>query len=145
MWPVDCISPEHGKDFYWTGRAKKGKHIPHYTWEGWLMERCPHVLFSGGWFHLESKWPAWRLLSPVAYMIWLRVSQRAEQVRGRVWHRCHSQEAGWTTSLITRAPVTEVLSGCAAREKSSQWSDNKRQQNNNKTGESQWEMTHTFH
>lgn len=141
---VACWLHQSGawEGFLLARKSKKGKHIPRYTWEGWVMERCPHVLFSGGQFHLESKWPACRLLSPVAYMTWLR----AERLRGRVCVTPMSQPEGRVNhNPNNRAPVTEVLSVCAARHKSSKCSDNKCQRNNSETGESRWGEKHAFH
>lgn len=87
---------------------KKEKRIPHYTWEGWVMESCPHVLFRGGLFHLQSKWPACSL----AYMLWLRASQRAEKERGECDIDVTASRGWMNHSSNNGAPVTEVLSAC---------------------------------
>lgn len=93
-------------------RKKKEKHIPHYTWEGWAMESCPHVLFRRGLFHLESKWPACRLLSPQAYTLWLRASQWAEKERAERDIDVKASRGRMNRSSNNGASVTEVLSVC---------------------------------
>lgn len=64
-FPLDRKSGGWGR----RGR-KKEKHIPAYTWEGWAMERCQHVLLTGNSlrFHLWSKWAACRVFSPL--LLW---------------------------------------------------------------------------
>lgn len=83
-------------------RKKKKKRKTH-SWlhmEGWVMDSCPHVLFRGGLFHLESKGPVRSLLSPQAYTLWLRASQQAEKDNNSVTPMPRPVVTGWTAALM---------------------------------------------
>lgn len=89
--PADCNSLAHRVGLHWTGRENKEKHIPIYTWEGWVMESCPHVLFSKALFQVQSEWPT---------CIGQELARDRKKKRERAaWHRCYTQQSGWTTFL----------------------------------------------